>query len=237
MLGKLARNLSLSLHNCAMKSKTFLSGLFAFALLFTISGCASDPYENAGSCETLGESRESEGVVQVCIGIDDNLKWYISGKYFDDFQLLGEIVNELDLDISEAEIRDQGLWEYWLQFKLAVTSEDIANYAEGNTRWDGIIEAIADKKTEIQIQNELIEERYAAFDEWQSGNLSQQKAFEAQQRQIEHMKGPLDKAARNFDRKIAVLSADIVNKYGIVDKNDAFWFALRVIKSQDTSKD
>jgi TolA-binding protein len=220
-----------------MKSKTFLSGLFAFALLFTISGCASDPYENAGSCETLGESRESEGVVQVCIGIDDNLKWYISGKYFDDFQLLGEIVNELDKDISEAEIRDQGLWEYWLQFKLAVTSEDIANYAEGDTRWDGIIEAIADKKTEIQTQNELIEERNTSFQEWQSGNLSEQKAFEAQQKQIEHMNGPYTEAGRNFDRKIAVLSADIVNKYGIVDKNDAFWFALRVIKSQDTSKD
>jgi hypothetical protein len=220
-----------------MKSKSFLSGLFAFALLFTISGCASDPYENAGSCETLGESRESEGVVQVCIGIDDNLKWYISGKYFDDFQLLGEIVNELDLDISEAEIRDQGLWEYWLQFKLAVTSEDIANYAEGDTRWDGIIEAIADKKTEIQTQNELIEERNTSFQEWQSGNLSEQKAFEAQQKQIEHMNGPYTEAGRNLDRKIAVLSADIVNKYGIVDTNDAFWFALRVIKSQDTSKD
>ena len=219
-----------------MKQKHFLSVLFALAFLFTISGCASDPYENAGSCETLGESRESEGVVQVCIGIEGNLKWYISGKYFDDFQLLGEIVNELDLDISEAEIRDQGLWEYWLQFKLAVTSEDIANYAKGDTRWDGIIEAIADKKTEIQIQNELLEERYSAFDDWQSGNLSRQEAYEAQQRQIEHMNGPYTEAARNFDRKIAVLSADIVNKYGIVDKNDAFWFALRIVKSQDTSK-
>ena len=240
LLGKLARNLSLSLHNCVMRSKSFLSGIFAFALLFTISGCASDPYENAGSCETLGESRESEGVVQVCIGIDDNLKWYISGKYFDDFQLLGEIVNRGVLgvlDITEAEMREQGLWEYFLQFKLEVTSEDIANYAEGDTRWDGIIEAIADKKTEIQTQNELIEERNTSFQEWQSGNLSEQKAFEAQQKQIEHMNGPYTEAGRNLDRKIAVLSADIVNKYGIVDTDDAFWFALRVIKSQDTSKD
>jgi hypothetical protein len=51
------------------------------------------------------------------------------------------------------------------------------------------------------------------------------------------MNGPYNEAGKNLDRKIAVLSADIVNKYGIVDKNDAFWFALRIVKSQDTSND
>lgn len=220
-----------------MKSKRFLSGLFILALPFTISSCASDPYENAGSCETRGESRVSEGVVQVCIGIDGNLKWYISGRYFDDFQLLGKIVYGSDFDIAQPDIRDSDLWEYALQYeKLAVTSEDIANYADGDTRWDGVIEAIADKNTEREIQDYLMDERFSARLEWQKGNLSQQKAYEAQQEQVEHMNGPLDQAERNFDRKIAVLMADIVNKYGIKNKRDATIFALKILKNQDTSK-
>jgi hypothetical protein len=211
--------------------------VLVITLSITLTACASDPYKNAGSCETLGESRESEGVVQACIGIDDNLKWYISGKYFDDFQLLGKIVYGSDFDIAQPDIRDSDLWEYALQFeKLAVTSEDIANYANGDTRWDGIIEAIADKNTEREIQDYLMDERFSARIEWQKGNLSQQKAYEAQQEQVEHMNGPLDKAERNFDRKIAVLMADIVNKYGIKNKRDAAIFALKILKNQDTSK-
>lgn len=220
-----------------MKSKRFLSGLFVLALSFTISGCASDPYENAGSCETLGESRESEGVVQVCIGLEDKLKWYISGKYFDDFQLLGKIVYATDFDIAQPEIRDSDLWEYALQYeKLAVTSEDIANYAEGDTRWDGIIEAIADKNTEREFQDYLMDERFSASLDWQRGIGSRQKAYEAQQEQTEHMNGPLDEAERNFDRKIAVLMADIINNYGIKNKEDATIFAIKILKSQDSSK-
>ena len=119
---------------------------------------------------------------------------------------------------------------------MAVTSEDIANYAEGDTRWDGIIEAIADKKTEREIQDYLLEERLSASLEWRKGNLSQQQAYEAQQEQIEHMNGPLDKADRNFDRKIAVLMADIVNKYGIDDKKDAAIFAIKILKNQILKK-
>jgi hypothetical protein len=216
-----------------VRTKRHLRGLIALVLLFTLSGCASDPYENAGSCETLGESRESEGVVQVCIGLEDNLKWYISGKYFDDFQLLGKIVYATDFDIAQPEIRDSDLWEYALQYeKLVVTSEDIAKYAEGDTRWDGIIEAISDKNTEREIQDYLMDERFSASLDWKRGIGSQQKAYEAQQEQIEHMNGPLDKAERNLDRKIAVLMADIVNNYGIKNKNDAAIFAIKIIKNQ-----
>jgi hypothetical protein len=220
-----------------MKRQRFRLLVLVITLSITLTGCASDPYENAGSCETRGESRDSEGVVQVCIGIDDNLKWYISGRYFDDFQLLGKIVYGSDFDIAQPDIRDSDLWEYALQYeKLAVTSEDIASYAEGDTRWDGVIEAIADKNTEREIQDYLMDERFSARIEWQKGNLSQQKAYEAQQEQVEHMNGPLDEADRNFDRKIAVLMADIVNKYGIENKRDATIFALKILKNQDTSK-
>jgi hypothetical protein len=81
-----------------------------------------------------------------------------------------------------------------------------------------------------------MDELFSARIEWQKGNLSQQKAYEAQQEQVEHMNGPLDKADRNFDRKIAVLMADIVNKYGIENKRDATIFALKILKNQDTSK-
>jgi hypothetical protein len=220
-----------------MKRIRFRLLALMIGLSITTTGCSSDPYENAGSCETQGESREIEGFVQVCIGIEDNLKWYLSGKYFNDFQLLGKIVYGADFDIAQPEIRDSDLLDYALQYeKLAVTSEDIANYAEGDTRWDGIIEAIADKDAERKIQDYLMDERFTARLEWQKGNLSQQKAYEAQQEQIEHMNGPLDRAERNFDRKISVLMADIINKYGVKNKEDATIFALKLLKSQDTSK-
>ena len=219
-----------------MKSRVLMAGILSICLVVVLGGCASDPYENAGSCEITGASRESDGKVQVCIGIDGKLKWYTSGKYFEDFQLLGKITYGSNFDIAEPEIRSLGLIDYSFQFEeLAVKSEDIASYADGDTRWDGIIEAIADVDLERQTQDYLLDERFRTSLEWRRENGSQQKAYEAQQSQIEHMNGPLVRANRNFDRKIAVLMADIVNRYGITNKKDSVIFALRILRNQDTA--
>ena len=219
-----------------MKFKFLVTGILPICLIVLLSGCSSDPYENAGSCETTGESRESDGQVQVCIGIDGKLKWYSSGKYFEDFQLLGKIAYGSNFVIAESEIRSLGLTDYSFQFeKLAVRSEDIASYADGDIRWDGIIEAIADVDQERLTQDYLLDERFRTSLEWRRENGSQQKAYEAQQKQIEHMNGPLSEAQGNFDRKIAVLEADIVNRYGITNKKDSVIFTLRILRNQDTT--
>ena len=219
-----------------MKSRGSALGTLVVLSIIFLSGCASDPYENAGKCEIAGESRIEKGQTQVCIGMDKKLKWYTNGKYFDDFLLLGKIVYGLDFDLAEPKIRSLGLLDYALQYeKLTLKSEDIAKYANGDTRWDGIIEAIADVEQERQTQDYLLDERFRTSLEWRKGSLSQQKAYEAQQEQIEHLNGPMDRAERNFDRKIAVLEADIVNKYGITDRKESVIFALRILKTQDSS--
>jgi hypothetical protein len=220
-----------------MKIKPLAIAVLSIVLFGGLSGCASDPYENAGACENLGESRESDGQVQVCIGVEESLKWYSSGKYFDDFKLLGKIVYGSGFDIADPEIRKLGLLDYALQYeKLDVKSEDIASYAEGNTRWDGIIEAMAVVDQEREIQDYLLDERFEARIAWERGTGSQQAAYETQQKQIEHLNGALDSAEKNYDKKLSVLTADIVNRYGITDKNRSVIFALRVLKIQDISK-
>jgi hypothetical protein len=219
-------------HHLLRKFKFISIGLVTILLTLGLVACSSDPYENAGDCEDLGATRVIKGQVQVCIGIENNYKWYISGKYFDDYKLLSKVVYSSNgTDLSWPEIEELGLFDYAFQYeKMKVLSADIAKYAEGDTRWDGLIEAIANMDREQSVQDYLLDERFSTNLQWRQGKLSQQKAYEAQQAQIEHLNGALDKAQNIFQQKLAVLEADIGNKYGITDRKQAVIFGLTILK-------
>jgi len=209
--------------------------LAAIGVILALTSCSSDPFQNAGSCNAFGESKIVDEKTQVCIGLDNNLKWYLDGKYYNDFKLLGKITyhhRELaeysDLETLASKLGLQGY--LYLYDETTVTQDDIAKYAEGDTRWDGLIEAITNLDREQATQNYLMQERFRLIDASRAGKVSDQVAYEAQQTQINHMNGDLDKAKSIYEQKISVLAADINLKYGIVNRTDAVLFVIRILK-------
>ncbi len=214
----------------------FLSSLVAISLALSLSGCSSDAFKNAGECSELGKSRIENGQVQVCIGLENSLKWYLEGKYFEDFLLLGKLVyrSNKNWKIYEESVSGTELEKYyWQSEKLAPSAEDVIAYSEGNPRWDQLIEAMLKLEDENAVQDELLNQRQKAEFEYSYKNGSRQAVIDAQQNQVDHLNGDYSTALIESGKKRSVLEAELAYKYRVKDRTDAVIFALNLIKSRE----
>jgi len=212
---------------------TSLKGLIillaTISLCFALSSCSSDPYENAGECKKPGDSKMLQNRVVVCAGLDNRYKWYFEGKYFEDLKLLAIIEDhstELESQIYK-DLTAQHLWNAFMKQGLGITIEQISNYANGDPRWDGLIEAKARYDLESKTQTYLMGERFRLNGQYRLGKATYTEAYAAQEKQIAHMNGPLEKASNEFDQKLAVLRSELGNTYAIKDFPNLLFFTAR----------
>lgn len=220
-----------------MRNTRFQLFIVSISLALLLSGCSKDAYKNAGACSELGKSRIENGQVQVCIGLDNSLKWYLEGKYFDEFLLLGKLVYKSNKNwkIYETSISGTELEEYyWQSEKLTPLAEDVIAYSGGNPRWDSLIEAMLSFEDENLIQDQLMGLRQKAEFEYSYKNGSRQAVVDAQQAQINHLNGEYSTAMLKLGNKRSVLEAELAYKYRIRDRTDAVVFALNFLKSKNS---
>ena len=203
--------------------------LITFSLLFVLSACASDPYRNAGSCDVPGTYEKFDGEVTVCTGLDSKYKFYYEGPAFEDMYLLGRAeIGALNFDTEDAYInkaKSLGLTPLYGSTLPEITNDDLARFANGDVRWDGLIEANA-KRLTLKAENDVaFEYRYSMLAEYRAGRVSRAVAFEAQEAQMKTV-AKLDAAQAIFDEKLAVLRSEIKRLYGVQDTLDVMMFVI-----------
>jgi|GEM_PF-4017613 len=215
-------------------SKIYL--LFFLMASLLLSGCSSDPYANAGKCESPGESKVIDERVAICTGIDGKSKWYFEGKYFSDTLLLAKtkyrsfvLDDALKKKLEAANLTVEDFIKAYEQSKI--TMEDLAKFSGNDSRWDSLLEAKSNLDNSELEQNYLFKERYILLDSYRNGKATQSEAYKAQQEQIEHLEGPHALALSNYEAKVNVMSASLTSIYSINDKDLLLIFLTNYAKS------
>lgn len=200
--------------------------VLASVILFTslISGCSSDPYENAGKCDEPGAAELIKGNFSICTGVNSNTKWYFRGKYFSDTILLAKtkyLSFQFDDKFKERLLTENlSMDDFILVYENSkISSEELAVFAENEPRWDSLLEAKSQLDDSQSEQTYLFRERFSLLEDFRKGKVSQSVAFKAQERQINHLDGELAEATRDYEAKVEVLSASLGSTYSITDKN------------------
>lgn len=198
-----------------------------FSLLFVLSACASDPYRNAGSCNVPGSYQEFDGEVAVCAGLDSKHKFYFEGPAFEDMYLLGRAeIGILNFDTEPAytdKAKSLGLTPTYGFTLPEISNDDLARFANGDVRWDGLIEANA-KRLMLKTENDIaFKYRRDMLAEYRAGRVSRAVAFEAQEAQMKTV-AKLDDAQAMFDEKLAVLRSEIKRIYEVQDTLNVMMF-------------
>jgi hypothetical protein len=201
--------------------------LISSALL--LSGCSSDPYANGGGCETPGVYKKIENKLAVCAGLEGKFKYYFEGPHFDAIYLLGKSEYDiLNFDSEEPfhKLADErGLSDLTWRTKWNISNDEIANFAQGDSRWDGLIEAnskVIALESEFKFANTY---RFEMLNDFRAGKVSRQIAYEAQQDVLKISK-KVDSAMEIYSQKLAVLRAEIKTLYGVTDYVEPMLFVV-----------
>jgi hypothetical protein len=204
-----------------------LIALSASALLLT--GCSSDPYANGGSCENAGVYQKIENRLAVCSGLDGKYKYYFEGPHFDAIYLLGK--SEYDILNFDSEepfhkvAEERGLSDLTWRTDWKISNDEIASFAQGDSRWDGLIEAnskVIALESEFKFANTY---RFEMLNDYRAGRVSQQIAYDAQQDALK-IAAKRDSAMEIYSQKLAVLRAEIKSLYKISDYIDPMLFVV-----------
>jgi len=213
-------------------SKIKLLTLLMASLL--LSGCSSDPYANAGKCESPGESKVIDERVAICTGIEGKSKWYFEGKYFDDSFLLAKIdylsfklTNELASKLKSEDLYDSffGIYE---AYKLS--ADDLMTYANGDSRWDDLIELKVKLEREIETEEYLSGEATRLFLDWKyKGKGSSSEVFSAREASVRQGNLTND-LYQSFNDKLGPLRGVISTEYSLSDRELSSIFLSRLVK-------
>jgi hypothetical protein len=204
--------------------------------LCLLAGCSSDPFDNAGKCETPGESKSIDERVAVCTGNEGKLKWYFEGKYFEDVLLLAKL-EYLTFSVGDTFFKKLDAEDLSKSFfKINSTSElqviDLANYASGDSRWDALIEAQAKYEKEKELEDYYFQERIRLIVEKSKGKATESE-FLAAARASSLQQDVTYKFKESRDVKAQVLKATLISKYNITDKDALLIFLSRYVKQQN----
>jgi hypothetical protein len=197
--------------------------------LLLLSGCSSDPYANGGGCKNPGVYQKIENRLAVCSGLDGEYKYYFEGPHFDAVYLLGK--SEYDILNFDSEepfhkvANERGFSDLTWRTKWNISNEEIANFAQGDSRWDGLIEAnskVIALESEFNIANSY---RFEMLNDYRLGKVSRQIAYEAQQ-DVSRIATKRDSAMEIYSQKLAVLRAEIKSLYGISDYIEPMLFVV-----------
>ena len=216
----------------------FINRLFPLLLIVTIiAGCSSDPYENAGKCNASGTYKKFQEGIAVCTGMEGNFKYYLSGPYFEAMKLLGKAeISLLEFDSPKTDefyklAKQRNLENESWQTNTEISNLDLSNYAQGDTRWDSLIEANAGKLA-IEVENKAaLQYRFQMLNEWRAGKVSRALAYQAQQDQLEVL-NRLDSAISKYNQKLAVLISEIKRIYRVSDSLEVMVFFIASEKNK-----
>jgi len=204
-----------------------LISLFASVLL--LAGCSSDPYANGGGCKNPGVYQKIENKLAVCSGLNGKYKFYFEGPYFDAIYLLGkseyDILNFNSEEPFQKVANERGLSDLTWRTKWKISNDEIANFAQGDRRWDGLIEAnskVIALESEFDFANSY---RFEMLNDYRLGKVSRQIAYEAQQ-DVLRIATKRDSAMEIYSQKLAVLRAEIKSLYGISDNIEPMLFVV-----------
>jgi hypothetical protein len=208
--------------------KQNLAGLLLVPTLF-LMGCENDPFRNAGKCGMPGEYKTVESELAVCAGLEGQYKFYFEGPHFEAIYLLGKVEHEyLTFDNEEPFLRlaeQRGYKDLTWRTDWVISNDEIARFANGDKRWDGLIEAnsiYSSLKTEFDAAQKY---RFQMLKEFRNGKVSRQIAFEAQQDALA-IADKRDVAMNQYLAKLAVLKAEIRNKYSVSSPLESMMFVI-----------
>jgi hypothetical protein len=202
-------------------------------LILALASCSSDPFENAGACDSPGTYKKIDSKLAVCAGLEDNPKYYFEGDSFDAALLLGKAgLRGLTFDTEEPfnkELKARGLDNsfWWKGLGLEITNDSISRYANGDTRWDALIEANT-KRLSAAAENETARKfRMDMLVQYRAGKVSRAVAYQAQQDSLVSVE-KVNMADSLFDEKLSVLTAEIKRIYNISDSLEVMLFAVEI---------
>jgi hypothetical protein len=186
-----------------------------------ITGCSSDPYANAGKCDTPGESRVMESRLEVCTGLESNSKWYFEGKYYDETLLLSKAkywTNQLNDEInSELQKKDPETFDSIIKiYNIAkISQENLSVFANNDARWDGLLESKSKLDAADEQSTYLFREKVIKSSDFSKGKISQSEAYAAQVEYDDYMNGTLALAKKDYEAKLGVMSSSLSSIYSI----------------------
>lgn len=211
--------------------------LFRLVMLSVLlSGCSSDPYANAGDCENPGESRIIENRVAVCTGIESKPKWYFEGKYFEDTLLLAKVkyANSSLTDSLKETLTSENLTveDYVEGFRVyEISIEELAEFAENEPRWDGLLEAKS-RLTEADVKRDyLSDEMIKQQFDWVKGKATLNQRNAARQEYMNYLNSEYEIIKTNYQAKLNAMASSLGSKYSITSESLLVVFITRYAKA------
>ena len=197
-----------------------------------VSGCSSDPYANAGKCESPGESKVIDERVAVCTGIEGKSKWYFEGKYFEDTLLLAKVkygnsslTDSLKGILSKENLTVEDYVEVFRIYKITI--EELAKFAQNEPRWDGLLEAksrLTESDTKLDyLRSEMIKQQF----DWVKGKATLNQRNTARQEYLNFSNGEYEKTNINYQAKLNAMASSLGSKYSITNESLLVVFITR----------
>ena len=206
-----------------------LMAVFVSSLCLLISGCSSDPFENAGTCKTPGKYESFEGKLAVCVGLEGKHKFYFEGPHFDAMYLLGKSeYDTLNFDNEDAFLdlaEKRGYKDLTWRTDWVISNDEIAGFANGDSRWDSLIEANS-KFTALKYEFDSAQKyRFQLLNDYRNGRISRAAAYAAQEDALK-IAEKRDMAMEVFSAKLAVLRSELRALYKISDPLESMMFVI-----------
>lgn len=127
----------------------------------------------------------------------------------------------------DAEAKVRGLSDLTWRTKSDISNDDISRYANGDTRWDALIEANS-KRQALEAEFNISQAyRFSMLNDYRAGKVSRALANEGQQDQMAVV-GKLDAAQAIFDQKLSLLRSEIKRLYSIRDTIEVMLFVVEL---------
>jgi hypothetical protein len=151
--------------------RTFQLGIAPLFLLCLLTGCASDPFQNAGKCDEIAATQVVDGKLAICSGFEKAYKWYFEGDSYEAVKVIGFIESSkanAGLDngdyeafynavIAKNKTKASELFDYMLSPKnLAEAVQKVAN---GEERWDKLVATVSEYAIKSTQENEAFGEQ------------------------------------------------------------------------------
>lgn len=212
-----------------LKNKLLVSLMF---LVLVTTSCSSDPYANAGKCESPGESKAVDERVAVCTGVEGKSKWYFEGKYFEDTLLLAKVkygnaslTDSLKEILSKENLTVEDYVEVSRIYKIPI--EELAKFAQNEPRWDGLLEAnsrLTESDTKLgYLRSEMIKQQF----DWVKGEATLNQRNTARQEYMNFLNGEYEKTNTNYQAKLNAMASSLGSKYSITSESLLLVFITR----------
>lgn len=151
--------------------RIFQLGIAPLFLLSLLTGCASDPFQNAGKCDEVAATQVVDGNLAICSGFKETYKWYFEGDSYEAVKMIGFIESSkansglengdyeafYNAVIAKNKTKASELFDYMLSpTNLAAAVQKVAN---GDERWDKLVATVSDYASKSTQENAAFAEQ------------------------------------------------------------------------------